>query len=1033
MIARLVAASIENRALVFLLTLVFALVGLAAARALPIDAVPDVTNVQVQVQTSCPALGPLDVESNVTLPVELAMGGLPGLEQVRSVSRTGISVVTVVFREGTELHQARQLVAQRVEQVAADIPEEVGRPQLGPISTGLGEVFHFEVRGDDTSLMDRRAVLDWQIAPRLRMLEGVTEVNAFGGEARAYEVQLDPARMVATRVDASDVVRALSQNHSAAGGAYYDDDRERVLVRGDARVRSLSDLEHVIVAYRSDRTPVYVRDVGRAAIAPIPRHGAVTRDGEREAVVGVAVLLQGANSYETVKRIEESLADVSRSLPKGVTIEPYYKRTDLVARTVHTVATNLLEASALVAVLLLVLLGSLRAGGVVAIAIPLALLAAFLGMWAAGVPGNLMSLGAIDFGLVVDGAIIIVENAERHITERATALGRPLTGKERGEAVLAAACEVRTATAFGEGIIALVYLPILTLEGVEGRMFRPMALTVLFALAGAFVLSLTVVPALASVALSLRAHTKESLLIRAARRAYLPSLSAALRRPVLTASIAAAGLVASGFAGARLGREFMPRLDEGTFVLAMVRLPSVSLPEATRTTMEVERLLRTFPEVTSVISRTGRAEIAVDPMGINMTDVYVMLKPKEQWTSARDSEGLVKVFDDALTKRIPGASFAYTQPIEMNTSDLLAGISADVAVNIYGDDLSQLKVLADKVHDVLAPIPGAADVQAEAIAGLNSLDVRVDRAAVARYGVDAASVMTAVEAIGGKQVGVVYEGQRRVPLQVRFAPEARAERELIAALPVRAPGGAMLPLSQLATLSENPGPSSISRERLQRRVTVQANVRGRDLASFMGAAERAVTEGVPLPTGYSYEWVGEFQRLQSAEARLKMVVPVTLLLILVLLVASFGKVRPAILIFLNIPVAATGGVLALWARGLEFSISAGVGFIALFGVAVLNGLVLVTSIERLRADGLGVDEAVRQGAEGRLRAVLTTALVASIGFLPMALSRGAGAEVQRPLATVVIGGILTATLLTLLVLPAMYTLLERWRRRAPDA
>ena len=1025
MIGALLELCVRQRSLVLLLALTFCLLGGTAARHVRIDAVPDVTNVQVQVQTSCPALGPLDVESYVTFPVETSMAGLPGLEQVRSLSRVGISVVTVVFKDGTDLYRAREMVAQRLVEASRQIPVDYGTPRLGPIATGLGEIYHFEVKGEGRSMMDLRAILEWQIAPRLRAVEGVTDVNTFGGEQRTYEVQLDPSLLVAAHVDVADVVAAIEKNHGAVGGAYFNDGRERVVVRGDARVGTLDDLGQVSVPQAGDRAPIYLRDLGTLAFAPMARHGAVTRDGTHEAVVGVAMLLNGENAFDTVQRLDVVVADVSRSLPPGVTIDVYYRRTDLVKRTMHTVGVNLVEASALVLVLLFVTLGSLRAGVVAAIAIPLSLLAAFTGMWLAGVPGNLMSLGAIDFGLVVDGAIIIVENAERHIAERSTALGRDLEPEERAEAVIDAAKEVRGATAFGEAIIALVYIPVLTLEGVEGRMFRPMALTVLFALAGAFVLSLTVVPALASFLLSRKAHPTESLFVRGARRLYRPVFDLALRRQKATALVTVGVFVASIFVARTLGKEFLPKLEEGTFVITMVRLPSVSLDEAMRQTKQVEKILHGFPEVTSVVSRTGRAEVATDPMGVNMTDVYVLLKPKAAWTSASDYDGLAKAFDKALGPGVPGAAFAYTQPIEMNTSDLLAGVSSDVAVNIYGDDLAQLNLLAQRVAHTMRTVPGAADVRAEQIAGLETLNVKLDRRALARYGINAETALRTIEAVGGVEAGTVLEGQRRFPIQVRVMGAARNDAAAIGALPVRAENGAMIPISQLAELVQAPGPSAINRERLSRRVTVQANVRGRDLGSFVEEVKIAVDRKNALPVGYSYEWIGDYQRLESATARLLLVVPVALSLILVLLVASFGRVPPALLIFLNVPIAATGGILALKLRSMPFSISAGVGFIALFGVAVLNGLVLVTFVERLRAEGKTVAEAIEQGASGRLRPVLTTALVASVGFLPMAFSSGEGAEVQRPLATVVIGGLLTSTLLTLVVLPALYALFFR--------
>ena len=1021
--AALVAWAGKNPLFAIMISLGIVLAGVFAMTKLPIDALPDVTNVQVQIQTACPALGPLDVETYITFPVETAMAGLPGLEQVRSVSRVGISVVTVVFKDGTDLYRGREMIAQRLVEAQRNIPAEYGTPRLGPIATGLGEIYHFEVKGEGRSLMDLRAILEWQIAPRLRAVEGVTEVNVFGGEQRTFEVQLDPALLTAAQVGVSDVKHAIERNHGAVGGAYFNDGRERVIVRGDARVVSLEDLGNVLVSSREGRAPVYLRDLGTTGFAPMARHGAVTRDGKREAVVGVAMLLNGENAFDTVKRIDDVVTDIGRSLPPGVTIDTFYRRTDLVTRTMHTVGKNLAEASVLVFVLLLVTLGSARAGLVAAIAIPLSLLAALTGMWAAGVPGNLMSLGAIDFGLVVDGALIIVENAERHIAERSLARGRALGPAERQQAVLDAAKEVRGATAFGEAIIALVYIPVLTLQGVEGRMFRPMALTVLFALAGAFVLSLTVVPALASLLLSREPHGGDSLFLRGARHLYQPLLSLALRRRVGTVVAAGAVFVASIFVARSLGREFLPKLEEGTFVVTMVRLPSVSLEESVRHTLQVETILRRFPEVTSVVSRTGRPEVAVDPMGVNMTDVYVMLKPKAAWTTASDYDGLAKAFDQALGPGVPGAAFAYTQPIEMNTNDLLSGVSSDVAVNIYGDDLAQLNLLAQRVARVIKPVPGAKDVRAEQVAGLETLDVKLDRRALARYGIDAADALSTVEAVGGIEVGSVLEGQRRFPIQVRFAGASRQDAAAVGALPVRAAGGAMIPLSQIAEVAQTPGPSFINRERMSRRVTVQANVRGRDLGSFVDEIRAAVDRTVKLPVGYSYEWIGDYQRLESATARLLLVVPVALALILVLLIASFGRVPPALLIFLNVPIAATGGVLALALRGMPFSISAGVGFIALFGVAVLNGLVLVTFIERLRAEGKTVAEAIDLGTSTRLRPVLTTALVASVGFLPMAFSSGEGAEVQRPLATVVIGGILTSTLLTLVVLPALYSLL----------
>ncbi|MFO0761369.1 MAG: CusA/CzcA family heavy metal efflux RND transporter [Byssovorax sp.] len=1029
MIDRLLELCIRRRALVILLSLVFVVLGLLAAGRVPIDAVPDVTNVQVQVITSAPALGPVDVETYVTFPVEMAMAGLPKIEEVRSTSRAGISVVTVVFEEGMDVYFARQIVGERLAVARADIPPGYGSPQLGPISSGLGEVYHFEVRGEGHSLMELRTILDWQISPRLRMVPGIVEVNTFGGEAQTLEITLDPERLASARLGVAEVLEAIEKNHVAVGGGWLPQGREHMTIRGEARVKTAADLESIVVDRRDGRTPVYLRDLGVVRFAPRVRYGAVSRDGRGEAVVGVAMMLLGANSGEVVEKVKETITDIQRSLPKGVTIDGYYDRTELVHRTTHTVATNLIEAIGLVIAVLALTLANLRAGSIVALAIPLALVGVFIGMWATGTSGNLLSLGAIDFGLVVDGAIIIIENAQRRLAERRHELGRRLTSEERDHEVLAAAKEVRGATAFGEAIIALVYVPLLALEGVEGRMFRPMALTVLFALGAAFVLSLTLVPALGSLFLSREAKDDPSLLLRLSQRAYAPSLKAALARPLVPIALAALAVIGSGVAVSRMGREFLPKLDEGAIVVTMVRLPSVSLEQSLEQTDQMEKVLKRFPEVTTVVCRTGRAEIAVDPMGMNMTDVYVLLKPRSEWTTAKDREGLVEAFDKALSAGVPGAGWAFTQPIEMNTNDLLAGISSDLALQIYGDDLGTLKKVSERAVHLLRDIPGAQDVRAEQIAGSSVLGVTIDRSAVARAGLDAADVLATVAALGGVEAGTVVDGHVRYPIQVRLNEKARSSPEAVAALPVRTPDGTIAPLGHLAQVTVDPGPSQISRERLQRRVTVELNVRGRDIGSFVQEAIAVLDKDLTLPTAYTTSWAGEYERLQHAAARMAVIIPITLALILVLLVITFGRFEPALLILLNVPAAVTGGVFALSLRGMELSISAAVGFIALFGVAVLNGLVLVSTIERRRAAGVPVDEAVAEGASTRLRPVLTTALVASLGFVPMALATGAGAEVQRPLATVIVGGILSSTLQTMIVLPAIYKALSRAAER----
>jgi cobalt-zinc-cadmium resistance protein CzcA len=1027
LIDRLIAFSVHQRVLVIVLTCVFIVLGLIGASKVPIDAVPDVTNVQVQVLTPAPALGPEDVETYVSVPVERAMAGLPGLEEIRSVSRAGISAVTVAFNDDVDLFRARQLVGERLAQARRDIPAEYGSPGLGPATGALGEVLHFEVAGK-ASLMDRRSALDWIVVPRLRLVPGVVEVNVIGGEAKSLQVTLDPARLSNARVGVPEVLSALERNHLATGGAYLVDGREHLTVRGEGRIKTAEDLAQVVVETREGKTPLFLRDLGEIGYAPLVRYGAVTRDGrDDEAVVGIVVMLNGANSGQVVSAVRAEIDDLQKSLPAGMHVDVYHDRMELVKRTIHTVTTNMLEASALVLLVLLLMLVSFRGGVVVAIAIPLALLGAFLGMWLGGVAGNLISLGAIDFGLVVDGAIIIVESAIRHLAEQRQQLGRALTDAERQATVVRSAIEVRSATAFGEAIIALVYLPIVALQSVEGRMFRPMALTVLFALGTAFVLSLTLVPALSSLLLPRDATDKESPVVHAAGRLYRPVLGWAIHHPKTVVALSLAVFVGTLALGSRMGREFLPQLDEGTLISEMVRLPSVSLAQSLETTRQTEKVLRSFPEVKTVVTRTGRAEVAVDPMGINMSDVWIMLNPRSTWTTAHDREALVEAFDKKLSDAVPGAGFSYTQPIEMASNELLSGFSSDLAIDLYGSDLNELRKGSERMIRALKQVRGARDVRAEQIAGLNVLTVKADRMALGRQGLDEKAVLDTVAAIGGVQIGELVEGSARYPIGVRFDAHTREDQDNIAALPVRTPSGALVPLAQLASVEVAPGPSQISRARLQRRVTVQVNVRGRDIGSFVDEAKALVDKTVKFPVGYFTVWAGEYERLQSATRQLAVVVPISLAMILVLLIATFGKARPALLIFANVPMSISGGIVALLGRGLTFSISAGVGFIALFGVAVLNGLVLVSSIEHLVAGGASVDDAVTQGATQRLRPVLTTALVASLGFLPMALATGAGAEVQRPLATVVIGGLLSSTLLTLVVLPSAYRWLSRPR------
>ncbi|WP_434381519.1 efflux RND transporter permease subunit [Melittangium boletus] len=1023
----LIAFSIRHRVLVLALTALLIGLGLNALRALPIDAVPDVTNVQVQILTSSPGLGPVEVERFITIPVESALGGLPDTTEVRSLSRFGLSVVTVVFKDGVDIYFARQQVQERMAAARERIPEGYGTPELGPLSSGLGEIYQFEVKGEGASAMRLRDVLEWTISPRLRSVPGVVEVNAFGGELKTYEVQLEPGKLAAYGLSLQRVFEALEENNANAGGASIARGPEQVLIRGEGLVESLEDVGDIVLTTSPQGVPVLVRDVARVRFAPQVRQGAVTRDGRGEVVTGIVMMRLGANSREVVERVKQAVEAIRPTLPPGITIDTYYDRTDLVKKTLRTVAGNLIEGGLLVIVVLFLMLRDLRAGLITASAIPLCMLCAFIGMRALGISGNLMSLGAIDFGLIVDGALIIVENAVRHIAHQAQTLGRPLTREERDAAVLRAAVEIRGAAAFGELIIAVVYLPLLTLSGVEGKMFQPMAITVLCALAGAFVLSLTLVPALASLFLSRAAAERESPLVRHARRLYTPALAWCQARPRGVVGAAGGLLVLSLALLPLLGTEFIPRLDEGALALQAMRVPSVSLEESVRQTGLIETVLKRFPEVRTVVSRTGRAEIATDPMGVEVSDIYVMLEPPERWTTAGDREGLIAAMQRALEREVPGNAFSYSQPIELRVSELLSGARSDVALKLYGEDLEELKRTGDRLAVALARVPGAADVKAEQVAGLPVARIQIDRRAIARYGINVRQVLDAIETLGGKQVGTVLEGQKRFALQVRFAAEAREHVEQLESLSISSPSGQLIPLSQLARVVVEEGPAQVSRENLHRRLTIEANVRGRDLGGFVNEAREVVAREVQLPPGYWVDWGGQFQNLESASRRLALVVPLTLFLILLLLYGTFNAVRPALLISLNVPFAVTGGLFALAMRGMPLSISAAVGFIALFGVAMLNGLVLVSAIRKAREAGHSLAEALREATQARLRPVLTTALVASLGFLPMAFATGAGAEVQKPLATVVIGGLLSSTLLTLLVLPTVYPWFERAR------
>ena len=1018
--------SLRNRFLIIVLTLLVIGIGIRSILHLPIDAVPDVTPSQVQILTNAPGLGPVEVERFITFPVETALSGLPGVKSIRSVSRFGLSAVTVYFDEDMDIYFCRRLVMERLPQAREMIPEGFGTPEMGPISTGLGEIYQFEVKGEGYSLMELRSILEWDIAFKLKSVPGVVEVNTYGGELKTYEVELDAEKLAAYDLSIEQVFEALKQNNSNSGGAYIEHNQEQYLIRGEGLVKNLRDIENIVVASH-DGTPVYIRDIAHVKYAPMVRQGAATRDGKGEIVTGVVMMLIGENSREVVNRVKEKIEEIKKSLPPGVTIDTYYDRTELVRKTIKTVTKNLTEGALLVIIILFLLLGNFRAGLIVASAIPLSMLIAFTGMNYLRISGNLMSLGAIDFGLIVDGSVVMIENIVRHLSEKLK-IQKAKEELNITSSIFEAGKEVIRPIFFAVGIIIIVYIPILTLEGVEGKMFKPMALTVILALIGSLIISFTLMPVLASLFLHKVRNEKETLIIRYIKKVYLPLVRRTLTHPKTTVAIAFAIFISSLLFIPFMGAEFIPRLDEGSIAIQAWRLPSVSLEESIRNTTMIENILKRFPEVKTVVSRTGRAEIATDPMGVEVSDIYVILEPHDKWKTAKTKEELIDKINEALTKALPGTKFSYSQPIELRVQELIAGVRSDVAINIFGDDLETLKRIGDQVVKVVSKIPGAADTKAEQVAGLPYLRVIIDRDAIARYGINASQILDTVEAIGGKVVGQVLEGQKRFFVQVRFSKKDRSDFEHIRNIRVSDNNGRLIPISQLADIRIEEGPAQISRENLHRRLAVETNVRGRDLASFVAEAQRAVEKEVNLPPGYWIEWGGQFENLKRASSKLAIVVPTALFLIFVLLYTTFGSVRPALIIYLNVPMAATGGILALFLRGMPFSISAGVGFIALFGIAVLNGVVLMSYILQMRREGMSAEDSAYRGAEIRLRPVLMTALVASFGFVPMALSTSAGAEVQRPLATVVIGGLFTSTLLTLLVLPAIYSWFEKARK-----
>ena len=1013
---RLLTLSLRYRFFTLVTLLLVIGMGVYSLGELPIDAVPDLTPVQVQILTRAPALGPVEVEQFVTFPIETNLNGLPGLKELRSISQYGISVVTAIFEDHLDPYFVRQLVNERLAVAVEQIPTEYARPMMGPLTTGLGEVYQFTLSGGGYSPMALRTLLEWDIGRRLRSVPGVVEVNIWGGREKQFQVMVDPQKLLAVKLSLKDVYEALERNNALAGGGYIVHEREQFLIRGEAMAKGVTDLGKILVNHAPGGIPIYINDVALVQEGANLRIGAATRMGEGETVIGMVQMLAGANAQHVVEQVKTRVQEIQASLPAGVVIEPYYDRSIFVSQVIQTVRTNLLEGGLLVIAILFVFLGNFRSGLIVAAAIPISMLIAFTGMLKTGISGNLMSLGAIDFGLLVDGSVVMIDNILRKLS---SLKDRSVEARVKG--IHDAAKEVVRPITFAMGIIILVYLPILTLTGLEGKMFRPMAFTVIFALAGSLIFAVAAVPTLAFWIAKTQPNQEENWLLQKLRNIYEPCLRFSMSKPLLAAGSAIGLFVVSLFVGTSLGVVFMPRLDEGDLAIQVWRLPSVSLDESVATALQVEARLRKFPEVIKVVSRTGSPEVATDPMGIELSDVFAVLKPKDQWVSARTKEELIEKMQHAILESVHGVGLGFTQPIEMRFNELIAGTRSDVAVKIFGQDLSVLRQHAEQVASALQGIPGAADVKAEQVSGVPRIRIIVDRDQIARYGINADDVLTYVQtARAGQHVGTIFEGERRFPLVVRLTDQSSASPAALRNLLVPTPHGELVPLSRIAQVVVDEGPAQISRENNNRRIVVEANIRGRDLGGFMDEAQKTIRERVTLPSGYYLEWGGQFEHLEEATQRLAVIVPVTLLLIIGMLSLIFGTLRPAFLIFLNVPLALSGGILALWIRGLPLSISATVGFIALFGIAVLNGVVLVSRIRTLEGQGLSLEQAVSQGALDRLRAVLMTALVASLGFLPMALATTMGAEVQRPLATVVIGGLVTSTALTLLVIPAVY-------------
>lgn len=1023
MLNKLLHFSLVQRFLVVVATCLVVAYGIISWQQLNLDAVPDITTNQVAINTETGGMSPQEVEKLVTFPIETAMSGIPGVKQVRSLSQYGLSQVTVTFGDEVDLYFARQLVNERLINVKAQLPTAVEAPQMGPVSTGLGDIYMYALESDTRTPMELRSLQDWVIAPQLRTVAGVAEVNVADGSVKQYQVEVNPRSMLARGVAIDEVVTALQKNNQNAGGGVLEQNGERVLIRSVGMATKISDIERIPLKSENG-VPVLIQDVAEVKLGIPTLTGLSSKDG-KQTLIATAMMLKGANGRVVADSVDKKVQEIKTQLPKDVRVTTTYNRSELVGEVLKTVEKSLLEGAALVIVVLVLLLGNVRGALIVALAIPLSMLCAIIGMNRFGISGNLMSLGAIDFGLIVDGAVVMIENAIRRLAEAREHKGSTLTRQEVKHTVWESASEVAKPTAFAVSIITVVYLPILALEGTEGKMFKPMAFTVVFALIGALILTMTLVPALASLILSGDTKEGRNPIMEFFSKVYAGLLRFSLKRRSVVVSIASALLVASGLVFTRLGSEFIPQLDEGSLVIQPIRVRTVDAEQTIKLVTAMERKVKEVPEVTTVFSRSGTPEVATDPMPLSLTDSFVMLKPRSQWRPGLTKEKLIAELE-AKVGEVPGQGYNFSQPIQMRFAELVSGVKADIGIKVFGEDLQELKSRADEIAAVMRTIPGAQDVEVEQVDEVPVLQIDLDRNAISRLGLNISDIQEMIAiAFGGEPVGQIVEGDKRFALTVRLPDSVRNDVQAIKDLLIEIPNGGAVPLSSVAHIDNVPAPAQISREMGKRRVVVQLNVRGADLGTFVVNAQKAIQDKVKLKEGYYLSWGGQFENLQQATQRLTIVVPIALALIFILLFTTFGSIKQAILIFTGVPLAVTGGIFALFARGLPFSITAGVGFIALSGVAVLNGVVMVSAINRLREEGMQVSDAVREGATQRLRPVLMTALVAALGFVPMALNTGIGAEVQRPLATVVIGGILSATVLTLLVLPALYTLFDK--------